>query len=613
MKYNIRKYDGGGLVSFTPIINSGGQQTAVSAPQQEQSKPLLDEEFYKELLKEDQLGLVNDVNYFVDQLDNLQSDPLSFLSSDHSNRTLKLIGKVNELKRNKELWSQAVDKSSQSGALSEVAVGTYGELYVKGDKGQIQQVSLAEYKNNSDKYKPLTNSELLNARQYDPQLVFNKSLFTVVENGIGLEKINDHISSIISSFGKETQSQESYQSKELIAKKYSAAMGIKQPTQEQLDGIREISRIADSVGPDGVYKLGKSISTQRGHVKEALNYIWGTLGKNAQDKLKAVAVMNGGNPSDVQTMLLNAIVVGTDYEETNKIDLDQAATSASGLGGGKEQLRELSDFEMFISGKLDQGESFEWNDPQNSNLKMSIPSTGRLKMTSNGKPVGMTTLSQINNTDLGQVSDINKVTFGGKKVAPWDLDKIVYDGGTQERVLMPLNNDKTPNFELLRVTTEAQNEVAKHPDWSAEDINRFYRERGLQNLVQVNRDKKIITNEYLKPFVIFHAYSTDQAEVAQNNKNIEKLSSDEENKVDDMLTPIFKTLGVSKPTGTFGTWSTDYYKGIVAYPLLDDASPRAAAIKGHMYDNKYTIEDVRVNMAKQEARPVVQGTANLLK
>ena len=80
-----------------------------------------------------------------------------------------------------------------------------------------------------------------------------------------------------------------------------------------------------------------------------------------------------------------------------------------------------------------------------------------------------------------------------------------------------------------------------------------------------------------------------------------------------MLTPIFKSLGIPKPTGMFGTWGTDYYKGIVAYPLLDDASARAAAMKGHMYDSKYTISDIKTNLEKMNAREIPQNAADLLK
>ena len=609
MKIKINKYDGGGLVSFTPIINSAQQQSQVAPSTQSESKPLLDEETYKELIKEG--GLVNDVNYFVDQLDNLQSDPLAFLNPNNSNKALKLIAKVNELKVNKELWNKAAKVADEKGGLSEVAVGTYGELYVKDQSGKISQISMNDFKKHSDKYNPLTVSELLNARQYDPQLVYDKSIFEVAENSYGLNKITDHIKTIINDLGLQTSVSETYRDTKELSREYSAANGVKNPTASQLQGLQEIAQLGSTIGdgPEGLYKFKQTLSTERGNLKEALNYIWTTLPQNAQNKLKAVAVLNGGDPSDVSSIITNALIIGTAHEVKTEGDYQKDLSSDSGISSGSESLGKKSDIELMLSGTLDMGKNFQWNDGEGKT--MFLPTTWTGPIVSDKKPIGKVTLNQFNSTTTAKYLDVSKATIGGKKIKPWDADKIVSDGETGARAYLPTNPDGTPNFTLLKQFQEAESIVKEHPEWDDRTVNDFYKERGL-GFIQVDEKKQILPNVWMKPYLVFYGYTTDQAESIADNKNVEKLTSSEENNVDSMLKPIFKAAGVSVPTGWTGTYGTDYYKGIVAYPILDDASARAAADEGNLYSPKTSVIDVKENIAMSNAKSYPQGTSQLL-
>jgi len=277
MKVNINKLQGGGLVGFTPILKTPFQ-SQISQPQQttteaKQSNSLIDEDLYKELVKAG--GLVNDVNQFVLELDKNTSDPLGLLNKSSVNSSLRVMAKVNELKANKELWEKAIDLSKASGGLSEVAVGTSGELYVKDENNSFKAITTKEYRENSDKYKVLTVSELMNARQYDPQLAFNKGVFAVAETSVGTNQIVDHIKAIVVGLGEESDSSEFYMSKGQLSQQFTDAQGIKNPTGKQLKGIEELARLSASIGsgPEGIYKFKKEISSERNHSKEALQYI----------------------------------------------------------------------------------------------------------------------------------------------------------------------------------------------------------------------------------------------------------------------------------------------------------------------------------------------------
>lgn len=96
--------------------------------------------------------------------------------------TLKLIGSINTLKQNKELWEQSVKQASDLGGLGEVAVGTSGEVYTKDKTGKVKALSLKEYRDTGAPL--LTVSELMKERQYNPQLANQNQIFSVANNAV---------------------------------------------------------------------------------------------------------------------------------------------------------------------------------------------------------------------------------------------------------------------------------------------------------------------------------------------------------------------------------------------------------------------------------------------
>lgn len=603
MRYNINKLQGGGLVAFTPIINSPKQKGGGQAESQEQTS-LLDDEIYKELMNTG--GLINDVNQFVSDIEKLDSDPFSFLNPKTQTSAIRMIGKVNEIKQNRKMWEDSSERAYTNGGYSEVAVGSSGELYTKDNNGNIITISMNQYKKDNDKYSLLTVSDLLNARQHDPKLSYNQGIFKIADQAIGINKVTDHIEAIISKLGKDTQSTEFYKSKDEIGKEFSELNNIKKPTAEQIQGIQELQKLGQAVnsGPNGIYKFKEAYSSNKGHVKDAFGYIWSTLPANYQNKLKATILLNGGDISDTGTILANALGMFTDEESTISTDYQKDMSSSGSSGGSSETATPLSNVEMFFSGKLDRGETFQWNDPD-SGLIMSIPITGKMLLVDDKKPIGRTTLSEFGKTSMSQYTDITNATFGGKKLDVSDSDKIVYDGGQAARAYMPTNYDGTPNYKIMKQFKEAENVVAQNPDWDSETINEYYHDRGL-DYIKVDENKKYLTNLNFKPFLIFYGYTTDEAGVIKDsesdtgkNKNIEKLNNEDE--INSMLGGIYKTAKVASPTGwTGGGWSTDYYKGLVAIPIHEDASAMTAADEKHLFTNKYSITDVRTNMAKQQ-------------
>ena len=100
----VIKFQGGGFTTFTLIINTMPARSSVQGTSSEakSATSILDDDTFKELLTKG--GLVNDVNSLVEQLIELESTTTNPFSSGANRSTaLRMIGKVNELRQNKNM------------------------------------------------------------------------------------------------------------------------------------------------------------------------------------------------------------------------------------------------------------------------------------------------------------------------------------------------------------------------------------------------------------------------------------------------------------------------------------------------------------------------------
>lgn len=110
----IKSLQGGGLLTFTPFIESPTTRTSGTSGNystKEGSKSdsgpknstgILDDEIYKELVNKG--GLMNDVGYLVQKLHSLQSAVVNpFMDSSNSSSALKMISEINRLRQSNEI------------------------------------------------------------------------------------------------------------------------------------------------------------------------------------------------------------------------------------------------------------------------------------------------------------------------------------------------------------------------------------------------------------------------------------------------------------------------------------------------------------------------------
>ena len=589
----VKKFQGGGFATFTPIVNTMPTSTSSSKTETDTTKAstsILNDDVFKELLKGD--FLVNDANNLVKELIALEAgSPTPYTQANTRSMALKMIGKINELKQNKNYWQDAINRAKENGGLGEVAVGTSGEVYAKDENNNIQAISLAQYNKQKDKVKLLSVAELMNERQYNPNLIGKNSLFNVAENAIGLDKITGSIKDIVSMLGKETVKTEDYYTKDQ-ARKYLSEMGGKEPTASEQEGISILNKIINN--PGELAQVQSEESSERKHLDKALSYIWDTLGTNKQQKLMATSVINGRkNPKE---LILDMLVFGTDESKSLGVT-PKAANIGKSKVAGEDKPKDITPFEILHNGKTGK-RIINWNDPSTGKtFELVATGQGRLS-TVKGKPLGFTSLRDVFDSENGTLVRTDQAFFGDKKINISDLSDIAYDGNEAARVYMPVASNGAPDYSRLEQIKRLEKEAFSHSDWGPDEINEFFAKRGLE-YVQVNQNREYIVNDRFKPFLVMTGYTADEASATKDNSKIKALDSSERDFVKDALNAMWAKEKVDAPTGHWD-WTTTYYKGLIAVPYREDSSIYAASIAGNILAPQTSIDQANVNRLTQQ-------------
>lgn len=546
--------DGGtGLITFRSSQTPWSPPTMTSSKQDSSgSESILDDEMYKMLINKG--GLKNDVDAFANKINSLNTN--TFLSG--SGQARRLFAEINTLRVNKEMWDSTLKQAQEKGGLNEVAVGSSGEMYVRDAEGNIGAVTIDKF--DPRKHRALTISDLLIERQYSPELVNNQSIFTIANNSEGLDSIVSRINNIVGMAGKESETSETFLNKSEIPA----------GAQEQL---KQLGAVIGS--PSSDVKITAKVESERGRFQEAYRYIWNTLGRSAQLKLKAVAAMNG-NGTRPEDIISDALLFGTDYSKSVTVDeqkrINGVSTSESGTGtSGMNEIKPLE----YWTGQIINPGTFLWND---SGLKMNLPTTLTAPLIyENGQVIGPATVSKIlYESPFGSITVPEKTYFGDKQMSTDDKDKVVYDAASAARVYMPVNDDGSPNYNLLRSLEEVKKQI--NPSWTTRQINDFYAGKGLD--VKVNERGEFIESSEMKPFIIFYGYAEDGTRATKDNQEIDKLMDGKDRNIaSSLMESVWKN---EKKKDMKSGWMNTYYKGIVAMPLNGKfASVMAASMSGN--------------------------------
>ena len=217
-------------------------------------------------------GLPNEMQALVQNIKQMYEDWALFGDSDDYNfgglATLyaQNLAELKIANFNRKEYDKAYTEVEKNKGLNAMAITNSGKIMAYNADRELTQVSVAEYLNNTDKYVPLTNSNLLWLRAHDPQYIKNNQIFQIIENGVGIEKVQEQIKNRLASLGTSESSISGYTSKQ---------------SEQIIGGIQVLDDIsqqglAAGMSIDGLYKTKVITKEQAQQAEAALNYIYNT-------------------------------------------------------------------------------------------------------------------------------------------------------------------------------------------------------------------------------------------------------------------------------------------------------------------------------------------------
>lgn len=121
--------------------------------------------------------------------------------SDLASTYLSNLYQIKMASYNKKEYDKAYTEVTKNGGLNEYAITASGQVIVMDEDDNLKQISVSELLKGTSKYRPLTNSNLLYLRAYQPEYINNNQILNTVANGIGMEQVDKMIREKLSSLG----------------------------------------------------------------------------------------------------------------------------------------------------------------------------------------------------------------------------------------------------------------------------------------------------------------------------------------------------------------------------------------------------------------------------
>ena len=332
----------------------------------------------------------------------------------------------------------------------EVALDSMGYMWVQDvENGTISKVRPSDFSH--DKYRPLSNSEVLDLRRSNPELAFDTHSFeTVGNNIIGMKQVQEEIAKVIKDFGKKGAEQ-------FIPQQY-------------VDLAKQVAEL-------GYFKVGDEHTRSLDDLNGFTSLLWQTLGNNARNLINARSALVGQNPLDYLKYMIFA-----DSDEKQTVSFDSTMTKAyGGNGGDGDDAKNLTDrnyVEQVIT-----GDNFEWPTQtkfaiigKHSDIWANTQNTGLIQSgMDGGQGIGYMPIDKLRNVEvLAQGSNQQTITIGDQQADTTQQAGIIYDDSAMYRVNLPwTTNEKgdiIPDWNTINLIDELRDRI--DPDLSKEQIDR---------------------------------------------------------------------------------------------------------------------------------------------
>lgn len=596
----VKKYQAGGpFTVYQPLPILGGspqlaQGVGTSASSGE-GESLINETLLKELAGN---GLTNDVMQFTNDLENAYQEYSQMSEIERNSQYGRHLrntmrgdwGKLNMLRQNKKHHDEAMSKIKDNNADSDYAVTSNGFVVKDLNTGRIAEVSHAEYINDlrdNPSYQMLTNSQLINEREYNPNLINDSGTLMVLNNAIGSTKVKEEVLKILSNIGSEKKS-----------------MSTEQYLLYAPEGDKELAKAARQLVADGIegfYKVGQSQTgeTNVRNLQLAAETMWLNLSPNAKSLLKAKAIENGASLSNLEEtakeMAISLLKPATSTSESTNVsvDYDNQMMKAAGASADDEALTgSIGQYTALATGA---GSPDTYTVDTGTGNVMTVNTFAFGALTSKDSLVGEAPLREIN--ELKGIIDPMNAYVGDVKIDPSKLDSIIYSGGKAHRVRMPVtrgpNGEIMPDFEAADRYNDIEDKLKGIESNTARQLI-ITENGGMPRKTLVDGREVVIQAEDTADFVLFDGMINDRGGVGS-----EIAKSTFATKADDVEEAKYKSLyrygnfteDGEKITNArdyrgIGGWFTDVYKAPIFILLNADPISGRFADRGTLTTTK---------------------------
>ena len=597
------------LASYQPVtVTDEGGLPVATAPSSKSSN-LTDKDLIEMMSKLD--GLPSDMERLTTMLSNFYIDQQHSPYPNTANIASRYLAALTQMRTanfNKKEYDNAFNIIQQNGGINEVAVDERGYLYCMNAERDFKLIRPEDLKNNQG-YQPLTNSELLYLRAYNPDQAFNQSIIGVVQNGIGIKTVTDMIKNIISSLGSSETQQQGY---------------VSVPAGKLINGIKELTQATLKASQEGIKYDGTSQDlysydiidkNSKNQIDMAMAYILNTLPENAKSLLKTKT----RNGSDKEVQQLIEILISSQVDSTQRFSLDLEAgpskdkITASKKGessSSKSAFPGLDPVSLMQAG-YGEKQMVTIQTAEGGQNALQIPTVRMPITTKEGKSLGTkATLSDVSESGFAGYLDFENVSMGGTMIPSSGLQDVAVNATALYAGYLPMDVEEynktgniRPDIKMLQRYKEAQAEVKEEQATTPEQINAIYVKHNLPVIYTSNGD---VVSTYRK-FGIINGTAFDQA--FQDNPEFDEyiFETSDQNEIANALSIVQKgrnkedRLSYDSKSWYNSLGIGDYnhvYKGTIFIPINEDYFTSTAG-----FGVDITAEQAEAIEAKQQAEP----------
>lgn len=482
-----------------------------------------------------------------------------------------LLPKLNELRRNEQMFEEATKEMRANGALDEIAINTRGEAYVMDPEKGLVTIKVDNLQQ-GQRY--LTNGELANFRANDPRAAFNNDMINTISRGVGMEKIMEYINKSISGLGQTTQENAGFVS-----------------NSQNIEGGQALRELIKN---GGLVKQEVKQTSQYDQAMAALSTLLATLPENMKNVLKVKAINSN---STVEDLVTNLVMSKTSSVE--KVDIQ--ATGGSSKGSAEEALEKLNQdpVTMFALGKTPQF-GFKM-DLGGKYAYVGMARLGHL-LDGTGKPMSpYDTLQDVFAGKFSGILDQNNVTMGSMKIRSFDEVRIANNQISSIELPVDFSSDVIrPDITKLKTIQEVEQKIADEGiaenDYQA--INEQYIAAGLQP--KYSNDGRL-TETYAR-FAVVSAYANEEALEANSDVDEgfdETISHVPEGALSEALQRHFEIRKGSNKV--YSIDEDNIIQGNVFIPIISPQNGYAEAILAAYQTNGIDMSTVQANKLQEKA------------